>query len=73
MLSLGLPRRGVYEIWVSRDGSEVSMFPADHPEDMRERILTQDADGRRMRLKASFWADSWDEAKAARDAIMGWS
>lgn len=49
------------------------MFPADHPESMREQILTRDMDGRRMRLVASYWADSWEDAKAARDAIMGWA
>lgn len=64
----------VFQIYVAKDGTEVSMFPVDkeYAKSMWA-VLTHTVYGERMVLEATFWAESWEEAKVARDAIMGWA
>lgn len=49
-----------YRLWVSKDGCETVLLPANSPQ---HALLTHDTYGRRMKLRKSFLARSWEQAK----------
>lgn len=59
----------IYRIYRAADGSQASMFPANHTDEDCD-LLSKTVDGVPMVLEAEFFAARWASALKVRDFIM---